>query len=96
MTDEPKDPDDDGLGPMQVETNAEMDWFEVEGAYIIAPRGWADLQDHFGSPLVRVNMKAPGTVDVLVSDDEGVSWKWRSVDKLKVPATVTALRGGKE
>jgi hypothetical protein len=41
-------------------------------------------------------MKAPGTVDVLVSDDEGVSWKWRSVDKLKVPATVTALRGGKE
>jgi len=95
MTDEPEQPDDD-LGDMDVDTSSMPDWFEVEGAWIIAPRGWQDLQDHFGSPLVRINMKAPGTVDVLVSDDEGVSWKWRSVDKLKVPATVTALRGGKE
>ena len=94
MTDEPEQPDDE-LGELDVEADSVTDWFEVEGGYIVAPRGFQDVQDHFGCPLVRVNMKAPGTVDVLVSDDEGVSWKWRSVDKLKVSATVTALRDDK-
>ena len=91
MTDEP----DDDLEETEVETDAVADWFEVEGGYIIAPRGWADVQDHFGSPLVRVNMKAPGTVDVLVSEDEGQTWKWRNVEKLKVPAELRAIKGDK-
>ena len=91
MADE-EEPDDPEI---EVETDAIADWFEVEGGYIVAPRGWADVQDHFGSPLVRINMKAPGTVDVLVSDDNGESWKWRNVERLKVPADVRAIKGDK-
>lgn len=79
----------------EVETEACPDWFEVEGGYIVAPRGWQDVQDHFGSPLVRIRMKAPGAVDVLVSEDEGVTWTWRDVTKIKVPADVVAIKGGK-
>jgi hypothetical protein len=91
MADEPENEDLD----LEVETESAAEWFEVEGGYIVAPRGWQDVQDHFGSPLVRVNMKAPGTVDVLVSDDDGESWKWRNVEKLKVPADIRSIRGDK-
>lgn len=88
MTDEPEAEDES----IPVETDAVSDWFEVEGGYIVAPRGWADVQDHFCAPLLRINMKAPGTVDVLVSDDGGETWKWKSVDKIKVTGQLAAIK----
>lgn len=90
MSDEPEE-----LGELEVESDACPDWFEVENGYVIAPRGWGDVQDHFGCPLIRIRMKSPGGVDVLTSEDDGVTWKWRDVEKLKVPADVIAIKGGK-
>lgn len=84
--------DADEVGEIEVDTTAASDLVEVENGYIIAPRGFEDVQDHFGCPLIRVNMKAPGSVDVLVSSDGGETWQWKSVDKIKRSAVVTLLK----
>lgn len=91
MADEPED----DLENIEVETDAVSDWFECDNAYIIANRGWGDLQDHFGAPLTRITMK-PANVEVLVSRDGGETWDWVPVNKFKRSATVTAIKGGKQ
>ncbi|MDE2467322.1 MAG: hypothetical protein KGL35_00875 [Bradyrhizobium sp.] len=85
------EPDDEDLGSLAVETETVTDWFEVKDGFIIAPRGWADVQDHFGSPLIRVRMET-ASVEVLMSDDDGVTWKWRNVEKLKVSAEIREIK----
>ena len=53
---------------------------EVENGYMIAPRGWGWLADHFGAAAIRVSMPMGGNIEVLMSGDEGTSWHWRKVD----------------
>lgn len=89
------EPEDDDLGDLEVDTEACPDWFECENAYIVACRGWQDVQDHFGAPLIRITMK-PANVEVLVSQDDGETWGWVAVNKFQRQATVTAIKGGKE
>ena len=42
MADEPEQPEGE-LGSLQVEAASEAEYVEVEGAMIVACRGWADV-----------------------------------------------------
>ena len=42
MTDEPEQPDDD-LGDIEFDEGGDSEYVEVEGAMIVACRGWRDV-----------------------------------------------------
>lgn len=91
MTDTPDETED--LGEFETEGFSEADYVEVEGAQIIAPHGMGWLADTFGAAAIRVKMAKCGNIEVLISQDEGQSWKWLDVTQLKAPAKLIAITG---
>lgn len=86
MTDEPETEE---LG-FEVEGFTDSEYVEVEGAQIIAPKGWGWFADHFGAAAVRVKMAKGGTIEVLVRSDDATSWHWQAADK--AAATVAQIK----
>lgn len=93
MTDETETTD--GWEGFESEEFTDAEYVEVEGAQIIAPRGWGWLADTFGAAAVRVTMAKGGNIEVLSSPDEGESYRWQDVTKLKQAAALKVLRGDK-
>jgi hypothetical protein len=93
MTDTSDETED--LGEFETEGFSDADYVEVEGAQIIAPHGMGWLADTFGAVALRVTMAKGGSIEVLISQDEGQSWKWLDVTKLKAPAKLVAINGDK-
>lgn len=84
------EPDDDDLGEIEVEDFSDSEYVEVEGAMIIAPRGWGWFADTVDAAAIRVNMAKGGGIDVLHSDD-GIRWRWDDVTKFKGGAKVVEI-----
>lgn len=88
MTDETED--EIKLGEIEVEGFTDSEYVEVEGAQIIAPKGWGWFADHFGAAAVRVKMAKGGTIEVLVQSGDETSWHWQAADK--AAATVAQIK----
>ena len=78
MTDEPESTEELDF---EVEGFTDSEYVEVEGAQIIAPKGWGWFADHFGAAAVRVKMAKGGAIEVLVQSDDERTWHWQAADK---------------
>lgn len=83
---------DDGWEGFESEEFTDSEMVEVEGAYIIAPRGWGWLADTFGAAAARVTMAKGGDIEFLISDDDGETWAWRKASRSCVPAKIKAIK----
>jgi hypothetical protein len=90
MTDEPEDGEGDEGPAYEVEGFSDSEYVEVEGAQIIAPKGWGWFADHFAAAAVRVKMAKGGSIEVLVQSADAETWHWQAADK--APAAVTAIK----
>lgn len=70
--------------------DAESEYVEVEGAQIIAPRGWGTFADYFGAAAVRVRMDKGGSIEVLVQS--GGAWSWKDPTKTNRSGTVAEIK----
>jgi hypothetical protein len=77
MTDEPEVPEEEGYGGAEETAPYEV---EVEGAVIVAPRGWGAFAAESGAALVRVRMAKGGDVDILVQSEDDL-FRWQTVGK---------------
>jgi hypothetical protein len=76
MIDDPEIPEEeDG----EAEETA-PDAVEVEGAVMIAPKGWGAFAAESGAALVRVRMAKGGDVDILVQSEDEL-FRWQTVGK---------------
>lgn len=94
MTDEPEDTEEDLA--FEVEGFTDSEYVEVEGAQIIAPKGWGWFADHFGAAAVRVRMAKGGSIDVLVQSADAETWHWQAADKAPSAVSVIKPKGNQQ
>lgn len=94
MTDEVETPDleDEDYA---YDGSGDSEYVEVDGAQIIAPKGWGEFADFFGAVAVRVRMDKGGTIEVLARSDESGTWQWKDPTKPDRPGTVAAIKPDK-
>lgn len=92
MTDTSDETED--LGEFVAEDASDSDWCDWDGGDICFPDGAQWFAHTIGAIAIRTTDKT-GIVEVLVSQDEGQSYKWLDVTKLRAPAKLVAINGDK-
>jgi hypothetical protein len=90
MTDEPEVPEEEEPEATW-EYMRDSEYVEVEGAQIIAPKGWGVFADESGAALVRVRMAKGGDIDILVQSEDEI-WRWQQVDKPSRSGTLKSIK----
>lgn len=90
MADEP-DPPDDELGEITTAEPTDSEYYEVDGGYIIFPRGAQWFAETYDASAIRVVMKKPGEIEVM----DVITGKWRNPGQGKPVAELRAIRSDK-
>lgn len=83
---------DDTAQGFVTEEFTDSEYVEVEGAMLIAPKGWGWFADHYAAAAIRVRLEKGGSIDILVQNDDEATWQWRQVDRPNRPASVKSIK----